>query len=66
MNPYHAVMAKKAAGYTPILRDGATRLTGILVVRKDSPITRVEQLDGATLEKPVDKMSLANAMAKLG
>ncbi len=49
MNPYHAVMAKKAAGYTPLLRDDATRLTAILVVRKDSPITRVEQLDGATL-----------------
>ncbi len=49
MNPYHAVMAKKAVGYTPILRDDATRLTGILVVRKDSPITRVEQLDGVTL-----------------
>ncbi len=40
MNPYHAVMAKKAVGYTPILRDDATRLAGILVVRKDSPITR--------------------------
>ncbi len=52
LNPYHAVMAKKAAGYTPIVRDDATRLTGILVVRKDSPITRVEQLDGATLAFP--------------
>jgi len=52
MNPYHAVMAKKAAGYTPILRDDTTRLTAVLVVRKDSPITRVEQLDGATLAFP--------------
>ncbi len=49
LNPYHAVMAKKAAGYTPLLRDDATRLTALLVVRKDSPITRLEQLDGATL-----------------
>ncbi len=52
MNPYHVVMAKKAAGYTPILRDDATRLTAVLVVRKDSPITRVEQLEGATLAFP--------------
>lgn len=52
MNPYHAVMARKAAGYTPILRDDASRLTGILVVRKDSPITRVDQLNGATLAFP--------------
>ncbi len=49
MNPYHAVMAQKAVGYTPLLREGMIRLTAILVVRKDSPITRVEQLDGATL-----------------
>ncbi len=49
MNPYHMVMARKAAGYTPILRDGSIRITGILVVRKDSAITRVDQLNGATL-----------------
>lgn len=52
MNPYHAVMAQKAMGYMPILRDDAGRLTGILVVRKDSPITRVDQLKGATLAFP--------------
>ncbi len=52
MNPYHAVMARKAVGYTPILRDDASRLKGILVVRKDSPITRVDQLNGATLAFP--------------
>ena len=52
MNPYHAIMAQKAAGYLPILRDDAGRLTGILVVRKDSPITRVDQLKGATLAFP--------------
>ena len=52
MNPYHAVMAQKAVGYMPLLRDDAGRLTGILVVRKDSPITRVDQLKGATLAFP--------------
>ena len=52
MNPYHVVMAKKAAGYTPILRNDAKRLTGILVVRRDSALTRVKQLDGATLAFP--------------
>ncbi len=52
MNPYHAVITKKAAGYIPIVRDDATRLTGILVVRKDSPITRLDQLNGATLAFP--------------
>ena len=52
LNPYHAVMARKAAGYIPIIRDDHQRLTGILVVRKDSPVTRLEQLEGATIAFP--------------
>lgn len=52
MNPYHMIMANKAAGYLPIIRDDAQRLTGILVVRKDSPVTSLKQLDGASLAFP--------------
>jgi len=52
VNPYHAVMARKAAGYLPILRDDSERLTGLLVVRKDSGITSLKQLDGAIIAFP--------------
>lgn len=52
MNPYHVVMAAKAAGYIPLIRDDKARLKGILVVRKDSPITSLKQLDGATIAFP--------------
>lgn len=52
LNPYHIVMAKKAAGYKPLIRDDHLRLSGILVVRKDSPITKLSQLEGATLAFP--------------
>lgn len=52
MNPYHAVMAKNAAGYEPIIRDDASRLSGILVVRKDSGIKSLSQLEGKTLAFP--------------
>ncbi|MDP1525831.1 MAG: phosphate/phosphite/phosphonate ABC transporter substrate-binding protein [Rhodocyclaceae bacterium] len=52
MNPYHAVMARKAAGYVPVIRDDLQRLTGILVVRKNSPVTQISQLDGGTLAFP--------------
>lgn len=51
LNPYHAIMAKKSAGYIPVIRD-EQRLTGILLVRKDSPVTRLDQLDGATIAFP--------------
>ena len=49
MNPYHAVMAKHAQGYRPILRDSSRKLTGILVVRKDSPYQQVQELNGTTI-----------------
>jgi phosphonate transport system substrate-binding protein len=52
LNPYHAVMARRAQGYRPLVRDDAKRLTGILVVRKDSPVTSIEQLQNADIGFP--------------
>ena len=49
MNPYHAVMAMHAQGYRPIIRDSARKLTGILVVRKDSPYQNVQDLNNTTI-----------------
>ena len=52
MNPYHMIVANDKQGYTPILRDIARKLYGIIVVKKDSPITSVEQLDGKNIALP--------------
>jgi len=52
MNPYHAVVAKRAQGYEPILHDRSKRLFGIIVVRKDSALTGVSQLDGKKMAMP--------------
>lgn len=51
LNPYHAVMAHRAQGYIPLLRDNVP-LSGILVVAAGSPITRLIDLDGATIAFP--------------
>jgi len=51
MNPYHAVMAKRAQGYLPLIRD-TKPLTGILVVKKDSPYKSVKDLDGKVIAFP--------------
>jgi phosphonate transport system substrate-binding protein len=51
MNPYHQVMAHKAQGYVPLVRDSKL-LTGILVVRQDDPIKSVQELQGKTLAFP--------------
>jgi len=52
MNPYHVVMANAAQGYVPLIRDGKRKLSGVLVVRRDSDVRDVRQLDGATVAFP--------------
>ncbi len=51
MNPYHAVMAMKAQGYLPLVRDSKP-LTGILVVRRDSAVKSVKDLSGHEIAFP--------------
>lgn len=51
LNPYHMVMAQRAQGYRPMVRDTAP-LRGILVVRKDSPVTALAMLDQQTIAFP--------------
>lgn len=50
-NPYHAVMAKKAQAYLPLLRDSKP-LSGILLVRKDSPYKSLQDLAGSDIGFP--------------
>jgi len=51
MNPYHEVMAKRAAGYLPLVRDSKS-LTGILLVRRDSQVRALKDLAGGKLAFP--------------
>lgn len=52
MNPYHAVMARRAQGYEPIVCDANTQLTGILLVRKDGPVRTLADLQGKQIAFP--------------
>jgi phosphonate transport system substrate-binding protein len=52
MNPYHFLMARKAQGYLPLVRDGSRLLSGQLLVRRDSPVQSVKDLDGKTIGFP--------------
>jgi phosphonate transport system substrate-binding protein len=51
VNPYMMPLIDKQPGYQPLIRDSAP-LRGILVVRKDSPLQRVEDLHDKTLAVP--------------
>lgn len=52
MNPYHQVLAKKAQGYVPLVRNSGESLYGIVVVARDSPIKSVNDLDGKKIAFP--------------
>ena len=50
-NPYHIYHEAHGQGYIPLVRD-STPLRGILVVRKDSPLRDVRELNGKVLAVP--------------
>ena len=52
MNPYHILVANQKQGYLPLVRDIGRKLYGIVVVRKDSPINKVEDLDDKQVAFP--------------
>ena len=51
-NPYHAVVAHKSKGYQPIVANSQQKLSGILVVRRDSPMRTVSDLAGSEIAFP--------------
>ncbi len=64
VNPYHAVMAHKAKGYQPILADGSTMLTGILVTRNESDIKQLSDLEGQRVDFPAPNSFAASLLIR--
>lgn len=52
MNPYHFTVYNETPGYKALAHQSEKRIKGIIVVRKDNPITQVEALEGSTLAFP--------------
>lgn len=52
MNPYHAMLAGEEQGYVPLVHDSGRKLSGVLVVHKDSPIQDVTELEGQKVAFP--------------
>lgn len=50
--PYHLVLARRTQDYKPLIRDDSKQLVGLLMVRKDSPLSSVHELDGKTIAFP--------------
>jgi len=64
MGPYHQVMSEKSAGYLPLVRDVGANIYGILVVRKDDPISDVKELDGKVGALPAPNALVAAMMIR--
>lgn len=64
LNPYHQVIANRTQGYTPILKDVSKQLFGILVVPKEGPIQRVEELNGKVIAFPAPNALGASLMMR--
>ncbi len=52
MNPYHIMLASEAEGYIPLVRDVGRTLHGVLVVRKDSGIEKITDLQNKKVAFP--------------
>jgi phosphonate transport system substrate-binding protein len=65
MNPYHALMANNSQGYIPLVRDVGKALSGVLVVRRDSPIKKVQQLAGKELAFPAPNAVAASLLIRV-
>lgn len=52
LNPYHLIVANRAQGYYPILKDQAAKLEGIIVVRNEGPYKTMKDLENSTIAFP--------------
>ena len=64
MNPFHPIITKKTEAYTPLVRDHSKKLQGILVVRKNSSVTNIKQLDGKVIAFPAPNALGASLMIR--
>ena len=64
LNPCHAVLAYQKKKYQPLLADAQDLLTGILVVRSDSPIKNLNDLKGKNVSFPAPNSFAASLLIR--
>lgn len=64
MNPYHIMLANQKQGYIPLIRDVGKTLYGVLVVKKDSGINNVAQLEGKVIAFPAPNALAASLLMR--
>lgn len=64
MNPYHQVMAYDEQGYIPLVADGKSKLEGIILVKTDSPLVSIQQLEGKKMAFPAPNAFAASLLIR--
>jgi len=64
MNPYHYTVFHQAPGYVAFAHAADKRIKGIVVVRKDSPIQSLGELEGETLAFPAPAAFAASVLPR--
>jgi len=64
LNPYHQLVAYRLQGFTPLVRDSQTSLVGLVMVRKDSPMRKLADLNGATIAFPAPNAFAASLLIR--
>jgi phosphonate transport system substrate-binding protein len=64
VNPYHAVVARRQHGYIPIARDDLQRLSGVVVVRSDSAVRTLADLQGKPVAFPAPNAFAASLLVR--
>ncbi|WP_372597866.1 phosphate/phosphite/phosphonate ABC transporter substrate-binding protein [Amphritea sp.] len=66
MNPYHYTVFHQVPGYEAIAKQKDKRIKGIVVVRKDSPLKELSELNGQTLAFPSPAAFAATVLPRAG
>ena len=64
MNPYHYTVFHESNGYRALAKARDKRIKGILVARKDSPVTQLSDLDNSQLAFPAPAAFAASILTR--
>ena len=64
MNPYHFVVFNQSTGYQALAKQKDKQIRGIIVVRKDSDITNLQQLNNRSLAFPAPAAFAASILPR--
>jgi phosphonate transport system substrate-binding protein len=64
MNPYHFTVFNQTPGYQAVAKARDKKIKGILVVRKDSPIQSIQELNNMTLAFPAPAAFAASILPR--